>query len=315
MRIAFLGSGTLACPLLRRIIDEGRDEIVGVVTQPDRKGGRGQRCLSCPLREVAQAYGLPLWAPERADEPSFLEDMKGLAPDVMIVASYGQFLKKALLDIPPHGTVNIHPSLLPEYRGASPIQWALANGDTETGVSVLYVTPRMDAGDILAQERADILPDDTFPLLEERLAIRGGELLVRVLREIEAGTMQPVPQDESRVTFARKLCKEDGMVDWTQPATVIRNRLRGFIPWPGSYTFQPSGDLLKLLDVRVEKHTAAAWPGTILDISGAGPLVAAGNGTALRLLKVQPAGKAAMSGCAYACGRHVQVGARLGKIE
>jgi methionyl-tRNA formyltransferase len=261
------------------------------------------------MRLAAEQSGLPVWMPERADDPAFLEQIKAAAPDLIVVASYGQFLKKALLEIPSKGVINVHPSLLPAYRGASPIQWALANGDAETGVSVLYVTPKMDAGDILAQEQASIEINDTFSTLEPRLARLGGVLLLRVLDAMTQGNASSFPQDESRVTWARKLVKEDGAVEWNQPADAIRNRLRGFDPWPGCHTWLANGALLKILELRTEisPHTDAT-PGTILSLAGTGPLVAAGAGTACRLLRVQPAGKAPMTGQAYACGRHLQTG-------
>jgi methionyl-tRNA formyltransferase len=199
------------------------------------------------------------------------------------------------LAVPRLGTINVHPSLLPKYRGASPIQWALANGDAETGVSVLYVTPKMDAGDLLAQERYPIAPEDTFCTLEPKLAAKGAELLVRVLDEFRAGKTQGIPQDEAQVTFARKLSKEDGRVDWRLPAEAIRNRLRGFAPWPGAYTVLPGGALLKIHEMKVEDGVAGAAPGTVLEARGEGPLIAAGKG-AVRLVAVQPAGKKAMGG-------------------
>ena len=218
LKVILMGSGALACPLLEGILAAGRDEVAGVVTQPDRAGGRGLQCQPCVVKSLALARGLPVRTPENASEESFAVELAALQPDVILVASYGQFLKKNLLAVPRLGTINVHPSLLPKYRGASPIQWALANGDTETGVSVLYVTPKMDAGDILAQERFPISPDDTFCTLEPKLAAKGADLLLRVLDHFRAGQTQGVPQDETQATFARKLSKEDGRVDWRLPA-------------------------------------------------------------------------------------------------
>ena len=305
-----MGSGTLACPLLEGILAAGRDDVAAVVTQPDRAGGRGLQCQPCALKPLALARGLPVFDPPNASEDGFVAQLAALKPDVIVVASYGQFLKKNLLAVPRLGTINVHPSLLPKYRGASPIQWALANGDAETGVSVLYVTPKMDAGDVLAQERFAIRPEDTFCTLEPKLAAKGAEMLVRVLDGFRAGRTQGVPQDEAQVTFARKLAKEDGRVDWSQPAEAIRNQLRGFAPWPGAYAFLPGGLLLKLHEVKVEAGATGALPGTILEAAGAGPLVAAGSG-AVRLTMVQPAGKKAMPGAAFLCGHKLAAGERL----
>jgi methionyl-tRNA formyltransferase len=311
LKVILMGSGALACPLLEGILAAGRDNVAAVVTQPDRAGGRGLHCLTCALKPLALGRGLTVFDPPSASEEAFVAQLAALKPDVIVVASYGQFLKKNLLAVPRLGTINVHPSLLPKYRGASPIQWALANGDTETGVSVLAVTPKMDAGDILAQERFSISPEDTHCLLEPKLAALGTKLLLRVLDEIRAGTQRPIPQDESQVTFARKLAKEDGQVDWSLPAETIRNRLRGFAPWPGAYTFLPGGALLKLHEVRVEAGAAGAAPGAILEAAGAGLRVAAGVG-ALRLTTVQPAGKKPMSGAAFLCGHKLKAGDRLG---
>lgn len=310
LKVILMGSGALACPLLEGILAAGRDELVAVVTPPDRAGGRGLQCLPCAVKTLAQSRNLPVFTPENASADDFAAQLAALQPDVVVVASYGQFLKKNLLAVPRIGTINVHPSLLPKYRGASPIQWALANGERETGVSVLHVTPKMDAGDLLAQERFPIAPDDTFGSLEPRLAAKGAELLVRVLDDFRAGKTQGTPQDESQATFARKLAKEDGLVDWSLPAEAIRNHLRGFAPWPGAYTFLPGGILLKIHEAKTEPG-AAALPGTVLDAAGAGPRVATGNG-ALRLTLVQPAGKKAMSGAAFLCGHRLQVGERLG---
>ena len=305
-----MGSGALACPLLEGILAAGRDDLVAVVTPPDRAGGRGLHCQPCALKPLARERGLPVFDPPDASAAAFAAQVAALQPDVIVVASYGQFLKKNLLAVPRIGTINVHPSLLPKYRGASPIQWALANGERETGVSVLRVTPKMDAGDILAQERFPIAPDDTFGSLESKLAARGAELLVRVLDDFRAGKTKGMPQDESQATFARKLAKEDGLVDWSLPAEAIRNQLRGFAPWPGAYTFLPGGILLKIHEAKTEPGTPAL-PGTVLDAAGAGPRVATGNG-ALRLTMVQPAGKKAMSGAAFLCGHRLQVGERFG---
>ena len=311
LKIILMGSGTLACPLLEGIFGAGRDELVAVVTQPDRAGGRGMQCMTCALKPLAVKHGLPVYDPPLASEESFVAQLAALNPDVIVVASYGQFLKKNLLAVPRLGTINVHPSLLPKYRGASPIQWALANGDTETGVSVLYVTPRMDAGDVLAQERFPIAPEETYCTLEPKLAALGTTLLVRVLDEFRAGVQKAVPQDETLVTLARKLTKEDGWVDWTLPAETLRNRLRGFSPWPGATTVLPGGALLKIHEMRVEAGVENAVPGTVLEAAGAGPLVATGRG-ALRLTQVQPAGKKSMPGAAFLCGYRLPVGERLG---
>ena len=306
-----MGAGALACPLLEGILAAGRDDLAAVVTQPDRAAGRGLHCTRCELKAAAERRGLAVYDPPDASAEDFVARLAGLEPDVIVVACYGQFLRKNLLAVPRIGTINVHPSLLPKYRGASPIQWALANGERETGVSVLYVTPRMDAGDLLAQERHGIGPEETHGTLEPKLAALGATLLVRVLDGFRAGRTQGVAQDEAQVTFARKLTKEDGRVDWGLPAEGIRNRLRGFAPWPGAYTALPDGTRMKIHEVQVEAGREGAVAGTVLEAGGEGPLVAAGEG-AVRLVRVQPAGKAVMTGRAFLCGRRVCEGDRLG---
>ena len=304
-----MGSGALACPLLEGIL-AGRDDLVAVVTQPDRAGGRGMQCQSCEVKTLALSRHLPVFTPENASDDAFVAQLAALKPDVVVVACFGQFLKKNLLAVPRLGTINVHPSLLPKYRGASPLQWTLANGETETGVTVLRVTPKMDAGDLLAQEKHPIAPDDDYASLEPKLAAKGAELRGRVLDAFRVGKTQGVPQDDAQATFARKLAKEDGLVDWSRPAEAIRNQLRGFSPWPGAYTFLPGGILLKIHGARAEEG-ASALPGTVLEAGGEGPLVATGRG-ALRLTQVQPAGKKSMPGAAFLCGHKLAVGARLG---
>ena len=311
LKIILMGSGTLACPLLEAILAAGRDELVAVVTQPDRSAGRGLQCTACALKPLAKSRGLPVLTPEQASDPACVAELAALVPDVVVVASYGQFLKENLLAVPRLGTVNVHPSLLPQYRGASPIQWALANGDTETGVTVLHVTPRMDAGDILAQERMVIGQEDVFCTLEPKLADKGAELLLQVLDEFRAGRTQGVAQDDALATFARKLVKVDGRVDWCLPAQAIRNRWRGFASWPGAYTFLPGGVVLKIHGLQVVAGVDGAVPGTVLEAQGEGPLVAAGAG-AVRLVEVQPAGKKVMSGAAFLRGYRLAVGLKLG---
>ena len=314
LKIILMGSGELACPLLEAILAAGHDDLIAAVTQPDRASGRGLQYTSCALKPLALERGLTVLTPPDASEESFVSQLAALEPDVILVASYGQFLKKNLLAVPKIGTINVHPSLLPLYRGASPIQWALANGDRETGVSVLFVTPRMDAGDLLAQETFPIAPEDDFSSLETKLSAKGAELLLQVLDGFRAGTQNPLPQDESQVTLARKLTKEDGRVDWSLPAESILNRLRGFSPWPGVTTTLPNGALLKIHEAMVETGTEGAEPGTILEAKGDRLLVAAGSG-ALRLMCMQPAGKKAMSAAAFLNGARLQIDEQFGTLK
>lgn len=311
MRIVFMGSGKLACPALRTLLGRKADAVAAVVTQPDRPSGRRQHLAPCAVKAFAQDRGVPILTPENVSAADVEAKLKGFQPDLVVVADFGQFLKPNILALPPQGTINIHPSLLPKYRGAAPIQWAVANGEIETGVTVMYVTEKMDAGDVIVQEKVPIRDEDTAATLEPLLAEVGATLLVRALEMIDQGAVARRPQDDRQATFAPKLSKEDGRIDWPQSASVIRNRIRGFIPWPACFCEVPdgSGHFLKVLKARVEEKSGI--PGTVLEWADAGPLVACGD-DALRLLEVQPEGKKTMSGSAYVNGHKLRVGEMLG---
>ena len=313
MRIVFMGAGQLACPALKALLETPRHTVVAVVTQPDRPSGRRQHLKACPVRSFLGDRSIPVLVPEKVSTPEVVEQLRGLAPDAMVVADFGQFLKAPLLALPPKGTLNIHPSLLPKYRGAAPIPWAIVRGERQTGVTIMYVNEKMDAGDIILQETAEILENDTTLTLEPRLAEMGARLLVRALDLVGENRASRVPQDDSKVVLAPRLSKEDGRIDWPLPAEQIRNRVRGFVPWPCCYCEVPdgSGHRLKVLASRVEDRTGQ--PGVVLEAEGEGegPLVACGD-KALRLLEVQPEGKKAMSGAAYLCGHKIRRGERFG---
>jgi len=308
MRVLFIGSGELACPALRKLSNSVADEIVAVVSQPDRPKGRRRRLAPCPLKQVAEELGLPVIAPESINAEEVLGEIARLAPDLIVVAAYGQFLGKRLLSIPKSGAINIHPSLLPRYRGAAPIQWALINGDRYTGVTILFVAEEMDAGDIILQERSEILPDDTSATLSPRLAEQGAEMLLAAMGMFRDGAVNAIPQDEQRVVLAPKLSKADGRIDFGMPSDDIANRVRGMYPWPCCFCVDPDGERLRILMARAEAGEGAA--GELIAISEEGPLVAAGEG-AVRFLRVQPSGKRPMSGGDYCNGHRVRVGARM----
>ncbi|MBU0677270.1 MAG: methionyl-tRNA formyltransferase [Verrucomicrobia bacterium] len=311
MRIIFMGSGELACPALEMLLSRDNDEVVAVVSQPDRPKGRNRRVAPCPFKKYALEHGIPALTPEKVGSADSVDEIEQLKPDVIIVAAYGQYISSKILNLPPYGAINIHPSLLPRYRGASPIQWMLANGETETGTTILYVAKEMDAGDIICQKKIPVLLDDTTASIKPRLAELGAKLLSEALDQIRDGTVQRHPQNEELATYVSKLTKEDGQVNWSMSAEQIRNRVRGFSPWPGCFCESPagSGASLKLLEVAVEEGESS--PGRILEVGGGGPLVGTGEG-ALRLLRVQPAGRQAMSGQAYLNGHHLIPGDLLG---
>lgn len=306
MRVVFFGSADIGFPLLEALLAGKRNEVVTVVTQPDRPAGRKQQLTPCPVKIFAQERGLPVLSPEKVKDS--LQELAALNADLFVVVAYGQYIPQAVLALPKCGAINLHPSLLPKYRGSSPIQWAVANGDTVTGVTILYVSEKMDAGDIILQRKIPIGSDDTSVTLEPVLASAGAELLMEALEQIRDGTVQRRPQDDAVATEVRKLTKEDGHLDWCLSAETLRNRIRGFIPWPGCFCEMPDGQRLKILTAVVEKCTGT--PGEILEVAGSGPLVATGKG-ALRLLEVQPAGKCVMDGAAYLRGYPLVPGIRL----
>lgn len=301
LRILFMGSDAFAVPAVRAL-HASSHRLMACVTQPDRPQGRGRGLRACPVNATAAALGVPTLTPERIADAA--DQIAALAPDLTVVAAYGQYIPRSIISCPRLGTINIHPSLLPRYRGAAPIQWAVANGDTETGVTILDVIPRMDAGPILLQERHPIYDEDTTLTLEPRLAELGATLVLQAIEQLESGVAVRRPQDEAAVTWARKLVKTDGALDWSQPARALHNRVRGFQPWPGTYGIV-WGRRLNILATRME--TAHGAPGTILDLGRDGPLIACGA-DALRLLIVQPEGRRAMPGADYARGARLSIG-------
>lgn len=304
MRILFMGSAELACPSLDRLLDCAADTVVGVVSQPDRPKGRALKLASCPVRAHVADRGIPVLTPENINAPDSVAALRALAPDLIVVVAYGQFLKTEVLNLPPLGCINVHASLLPKYRGAAPIQWAIANGEIETGVTTMYVNERMDAGDIVDQRVEPIFPDDTAGILHDRLARCGAELLATTLEALRQGTIRRRQQNEAEATLAPRLKKADGRIDWHQPAAVIDNRVRGFNPWPGCFCELAPAGVVRVLKSRVE-NSHGAKPGAVLEAFGDGPLIQTGQG-ALRLLEVQPEGRKIMSGAAFLRGHPVK---------
>ena len=241
MRLVFMGTPDFASATLEALL-RSDDSVVGVVTQPDRPKGRGQMLTPSPVKLLARQEQIPLLQPLKMKDPEFLQALTGWKPDLIVVAAYGRILPPAILSLPPLGCVNVHGSLLPKYRGAGPIQWALINGETETGITTMLMDEGMDTGAMLLQEAIPITSDDTVGTLSPRLAELGGRLLVETIARLKAGTLVPKPQDSSRATLAPLLKKEDGAIDWALPAAVLANRVRGLSPWPGAYTTVAGGD-------------------------------------------------------------------------
>ena len=315
MRIVFMGSSAASATCLRAILRLPGLEVVGVVTQPDRPAGRGKALTPCPLARFAAARGLAdVVKPERVNDPEAMEWIRSRRPDVIAVVAFGQILKKPLLDLPPHGCVNCHFSLLPKYRGAAPVVAALEAGERITGVTVMHMGVGLDDGPIMLQSFEPIYPDTTGGALMDDLAVAGGVTLAKALRLMAAGELPPeVPQDDAAATHVRKLKKTDGLIDWDTPSIEIERRIRAYNPWPGCYTFLPPrlrrrGTLgrVTVLRAKVVGATDPKWrdatPGTVLAIEKGGPVVKC-HDTALLLAEVKPEGSSAMSGGAFLSGR------------
>jgi methionyl-tRNA formyltransferase len=310
MKLVFCGTPQFAVPSLEKIVAAGHD-VQLVVTQPDRPQGRGMGLTAPPVKQSALRLGLPVTQPEKIRKnDEFRERLTTIQPDAIIVVGYGRIIPDWMLHLPPYGNINVHASLLPRYRGAAPIQWAIANGETVTGVTTMRIDEGLDTGDILLKREMAIDPADTAVTLAPRLADLGAELLVETLTRVQQGTLKPVPQDDSLATLAPILKKEDGLVDFTRTATEIQNRLRGFQPWPGAYTHF-RGKNLKLVAGKPAQPPQQIAPAELC-VSGDALLAGCGNGTALQLFEVQPEGKKAMSARDFLSGYRPAQGERLG---
>lgn len=308
MRIIFMGSAEFAGPALAALIKAGRDQIVAVVCPPARPSGRHQQIKQCPLDEYAISQALPVITPENINTAESVAVLRALKPDLVVVAAYGQILKPAILTLPEKGCLNLHASLLPGYRGAAPIQWAIARGENKTGVTAMLMNEKMDAGDIIAQAAEEILADDTAVSLGKRLGASGADLLLKTIEMIRAGEPPRIKQNEALATYAPGLKKSDGLLDWKKTARELENRVRAFQPWPTCF-FILNGVMIRVLRAGVEDDSPAQ-PGTVIEARGAGPRIQTGRGS-LRLLELQPAGKNAMSGRAFLCGKRISAGENL----
>ncbi len=303
-RLVFLGTPAFAVPTLESIVASGR-EVLCVVTQPDRPSGRGQTLSPPPVKEAALRLGLPVYQPERIRRPEAIERLAALRPDAMVVVGYGQIIPQAAIDIPPHGIINVHASLLPKYRGAAPVQWAIANGETRTGVTTMRIDAGLDTGDMLLKAETEIGVEETAIELGERLARMGAALLVETLERIE--TIAPEKQDPAQAMYAPLLKKEDGLIDWGLAAQAIHNRVRGFQPWPGAHT-RFRGRQLHIWKSRA----AAGGPGSPGTLARRPLRVLCGEGS-LELIEVQLEGRQRISGEAFTNGQHITDNDRVGE--
>jgi methionyl-tRNA formyltransferase len=298
MRVVFLGTPEFAVSSLNALISSGH-QVVAVFTQPDRPKGRGNQLAESAVKSAARAASLSIHQPERIRRPETVELLKRLAPELMVVVGYGQIIPQTIIDLPKYGILNVHASLLPRYRGAAPIQWAIASGEMQTGVTIMLIDAGLDTGDMLLKTSVPIKPDETAPELSVRLAPLGAGLLVEAMRQIATNSLQREKQNEAEATYAPVLKKEDGLIDWARPAQQIYNRLRGFAPWPGAYTFF-RGQQLLVLSARVAEDSPAS-PGTLRS-DNQRLVVSCGESTALELLEVQLSGKKRMSAQAFING-------------
>ena len=314
VRIVFFGTPEFAVPSLEGLISSAHT-VVGVVTQPDRPRGRGQRVTDSPVKAAALRHGLPVLQPTRLRDAETMAALSALSPDLGVVAAYGKLIPGELLQLPRHGMINVHASLLPKYRGAAPVHRAVMNGDTSTGVTIMRMVVALDAGAMMARVTRPIGPDETSDLVERDLAQLGVAPLLQVVEQLASGTAREDPQDDAQSTYAARLTKEEGLIDWTLPASVIHNRVRGLYPWPHAHT-HVGGSRVIVLKSRVQETASGSElgsdPGTVVEVSRDGVIVAAGQGTHLKLLELQPEGRRAMAVRDFLAGHPMSVGTRLG---
>jgi methionyl-tRNA formyltransferase len=332
LRIIFMGTPELAAVSLKALLHEPAFHVVAVATQPDRPKGRELKLQPSPVKQIATRAGLPVLQPEKARDENFITELRRLQPDLIAVAAFGQILPKSILELPRFGCLNVHTSLLPKYRGAAPIQWAILNNEPETGVTIMKMDAGLDTGDILTQQATPIRPDDNAETLHDRLAPIGAELLVQTIQDHVTGKIQPYPQDSALATHAPKIKKTDGQIDWRLPATTIWNRVRAFTPWPGAFTFlfgvPVSGgkvaavselpedgtpntarpQLLKIWEANVVSATGE--PGKILTADKSGIVVGCGEGS-LKITVLQREGGRKMSAQEFLAGHTLKSGQKF----
>jgi methionyl-tRNA formyltransferase len=304
-----MGTPAFACPTLERLLTRP-DPVVAVVCQPDRPRGRGLAVVAPEVKQLAVARGVPVLQPEKLRDPATMDALRGLRPDLVVVAAYGKILPRALLDLPTHGCINVHASLLPRHRGAAPIQWAILAGDAVTGVTIMAMAEEMDAGDVLLVRETPIAPDDTAGTLGARLATLGAEALDEAVGALKAGTLRATPQPTAGITFAPRIEREHGRLDWQRPAVELARVVRAFAPAPGAFTTL-GGRTLKVFLAATESAAHGAAPGRVLEASPAGIAVATGSG-ALRLREVQLEGRRRVAAGAFLAGHPLAPGACLG---
>ena len=307
-----MGTAELSCHSLRSLQETQGFQVVAVVTQPDRPKGRELKLQPSPVKLLASELGLPILQPERARDEAFVESLRALQPELVAVAAYGQILPRSILDLPRYGCLNVHTSLLPRYRGAAPIQWAILNGDAETGVTIMKMDAGLDTGEVVAQASTPIQAEDNAQILHDRLAEMGAKLLVQTIPGYIAGELVPRPQPTEGATYASKIKKEDGHIDWSQPAQTLWNRVRGLTPWPGAFTYLPGQTQRQLLKIWEAKPVERSGPsGEVLAADKAGIVVGCGKG-ALNILWLQREGGRRLTAQQFLAGHPLSPGQKLG---
>jgi len=308
MNLVFCGTPRFAVPTLEKLVEAGFTVRL-VVTQPDKPSGRGMQLAASPVKQSASRLGIPITQPEKIKKnEEFREQLAGIAPEAIVVVGYGRIIPQWMIDLPPLGNINLHASLLPKYRGAAPIQWAIAMGETVTGVTTMRIDAGLDTGDILLQKELPIGPNDTAETIAPTMAAIGADLMVETLRGLKNGTVQPRPQDNSNSSLAPILNREDGLIDFNRSAVEILNRLRGFRPWPGAFTTFRG----KQLHVWVGTPVSSSVPPGEIRVEADRLIVGCGSGTALELLEVQLEGKKRMAARDFVHGHQPKAGERMG---
>lgn len=311
MRIVFMGTPDFAVGSLQALCESGKHEIVGVVTQPDRPKGRGNKMLMTPVKEYALEQGLTVYQPQKVKTPEFVQTLRELQPELIVVAAFGQFLSRELLELPPHGCINVHASLLPKYRGAAPIQYAIIKGEKESGVTIMQMDIGMDTGAMLEKVVVPIAENTTMGELHDALREQGAALLLKVIDDIAAGTTVAEPQNDAEATYATLLDRSMEHIDWTKSAQEVHNLIRGFNPAPSTFTKLPNGKSLKIWGSRLTEKKSEAAAGTVVEAGKHSFFVACGSGV-LEITEVQPESKKRMAAQVFLNGRGVAEGDILG---
>jgi methionyl-tRNA formyltransferase len=314
-KIVFMGTPDFSVPVLRSVIEAGY-EVIGVVTQPDRPVGRKRVLTPPPVKVEAEKHGIPVLQPEKIRVREDLDQVLSLKPDLVVTAAFGQILPKELLEAPPLGCINVHASLLPELRGGAPIHYSIIQGKEKTGITIMYMAEKLDAGDILTQVEVPITETDTVGSLHDKLSVAGSQLLLDTLPKLISGKLEPIPQNENEATFAYNIKREEEKIDWSKTGEEIYNHIRGMNPWPVAYT-SLSDSVMKLWWATKVKSMKKDNPGEIIAIEEDGFVISTGNDTAIKVLELQPSGKKKMTAGQFlrGAGSYLKVGDRIGVSE